>query len=85
MGVAQTERYVETLLAPKETVQKVANVGLFLKNVHTALAQIQSCGIPAISERRETDSHIVMTITIPKHPGDQKKPVHLQSAEVASF
>ena len=31
-----------------------------------SLAKIQLSGIPAVSERRETDSQIVLTITIPK-------------------
>ena len=66
MGVAQTERYIETLLAPKEKKQKDANVGLFLNNLSTALAKIQLSGVPAVSERRETESQIVLTITIPK-------------------
>jgi hypothetical protein len=41
-------------------------VGLFLRNVNQTLARIQKSGIRAISERRETDSQIVLTITIPK-------------------
>ena len=66
MSVARTERYIEELLAaPKEKTAKV-NVGAFLKNVNQSLAKIQLSGIPAVSERRETDSQIVLTITIPK-------------------
>ena len=66
MSVARTERYIEDLLAePKEKTPKV-NVGAFLKNVNLSLARIQQSGIPAVSERRETDSQIVLTITIPK-------------------
>ena len=30
------------------------------------LKKMQQSGIPAVSERRETDSQIVLTITIPK-------------------
>jgi ParB family chromosome partitioning protein len=66
MSVARAERYIEDLLAqPKEKTPKV-NVGAFLKNVNQSLARIQQSGIPAVSERRETDSQIVLTITIPK-------------------
>ena len=66
MSVARAERYIEDLLAqPKEKTPKV-NVGAFLKNVNQSLAKIQLSGIPAVSERRETDSQIVLTITIPK-------------------
>ena len=70
MGVAQTERYIETLLAVPEKPRKTADVGSFLKNITTALAKIQLSGVPAVSERRETDSQIVMTITIPKQRGN---------------
>ena len=66
MSVARAERYIEDLLAqPKEKAPRV-NVGAFLKNVNQSLAKIQQSGIPAVSERRETDSQIVLTITIPK-------------------
>ncbi len=66
MSVARTERYIEQLLSsPEEKVSRV-NVASFLKNVNQSLAKIQLSGIPAISERRETDSQIVLTITIPK-------------------
>ena len=30
------------------------------------IRKIQQSGIPAVSERRETDTQIVLTITIPK-------------------
>ena len=66
MSVARTEQYIEDLLAaPKDKSAKV-NVGAFLKNVNQTLAKIQLSGIRAVSERRETDSQIVLTITIPK-------------------
>ena len=66
MSVARAERYIEELLAePKEKAPRV-NVGAFLKNVNQSLARIQLSGIPAVSERRETESQIVLTITIPK-------------------
>lgn len=66
MSVARTEQYIDELLsAPKEKAPKV-NVGAFLKNVNQSLARIQLCGIPAVSERLETDRQIVLTITIPK-------------------
>ena len=66
MSVARTEKYIETLLEnPADKPQK-ANVGAFLNNLTQSLQKIQSYGIPAVSERRETDSQIVLTITIPK-------------------
>ena len=66
MSVARTERYIETLLQEPETRPAKANVGAFLNSLNQSLARIQSSGVPAISERRETDSQIVLTITIPK-------------------
>ena len=66
MSVARTEKYIETLLARQEEKLPKANVGAFLNSLTQSLQKMQSCGIPAISERRETDSQIVLTITIPK-------------------
>ena len=66
MTVAKAEKYVESLLAEKSPPQAKANVGAFLNNLTQSLAKIQSCGIGAISERRETEDQIVVTITIPK-------------------
>ena len=43
-----------------------ANVSAFLNSLTASLARIQSSGIPAVSERRETEDQIVLTITIPK-------------------
>ena len=66
MGVAQAEQYIKTLVTKKEPQKATANVGAFLNSLNQSLARIQRSGIPAISERRETDSQIVLTITIPK-------------------
>ena len=66
MSVARTEHYIEDLLAAPEDKPLRADVGAFLKNVSQTLTRIQRCGIPAISERRETENQIVLTITIPK-------------------
>ena len=66
MSVARTEKYIEDLLVQKDGKTHRVNVGSFLNNLHQSLQRIQLSGIPAISERRETDSQIVLTITIPK-------------------
>ena len=66
MGVARAERYIEELLQKQEPKAPRANVGAFLNSLSQSLARIQQCGIPAVSERRETESQIVLTITIPK-------------------
>ena len=66
MSVARTESYVASLLAqPRDKTDK-ANVTAFLNSLTQSLARIQLSGIGAVSERRETDSQIVLTITIPK-------------------
>ena len=66
MNVARTEKYIELLLQKREDKPQKANVGVFLNNLTQSLQKIQLSGIPAVSERRETDSQIVLTITIPK-------------------
>ena len=66
MSVARTEKYVETLLSARSDRSSKANVGAFLNSLTQSLQKIQLSGIPAVSERRETDSQIVLTITIPK-------------------
>ena len=66
MSVARAENFIESLLASKPVKEPKANVGAFLNNLNQSLARIQMCGIGAVSERRETDSQIVLTITIPK-------------------
>ena len=66
MSVSRTEQYIETLLSQPQSKTKKADVGAFLNQVSQTLCRIQRSGIAAISERRETDSQIVLTITIPK-------------------
>jgi len=67
MSVSRTEQYIDGLLTPDRKNGPVrVNLGGFLNNLSQNLARIQSAGIPAVSERRETESQIVLTITIPK-------------------
>ena len=66
MSVARTEKYIESLLAKQEKKTPKANVGAFLNTLTQNLQKIQLSGIAAVSERRETESQIVLTITIPK-------------------
>ena len=69
MSVAQTEKYIHALLRGRPEGPVRANVGAFLNSLTQSLSRMQSSGIPAVSERRETDSQIVLTITIPKEKG----------------
>jgi len=66
MSVARTERYIEEFLRQKEGARARVNVGAFLNNLTQSLQKIQLSGIAAVSERRETEDRIVLTITIPK-------------------
>jgi len=66
LNVSRTEAYIESLLAQKAQKTVKANVGSFLNTLTQNLQKIQLSGIAAVSERRETESQIVLTITIPK-------------------
>ena len=66
MNVARTERYIQELLTARDKPANRINLGMFLNNLNLSLARIQQSGIAAVSERRETESQIVLTITIPK-------------------
>ena len=66
MSVARTEEAVARLLEDRKTEPGRPNVGAFLNHLTQSLARIQMGGIPAVSERRETEDRIVLTITIPK-------------------
>lgn len=66
MSVAKAEQYITSLLEGREPKPRKPNVGTFLNSLTHSLQKIQLSGIPAVSERRETDSQIVLTITIPK-------------------
>lgn len=66
MSVARTEKYMEELCSGRLVHNRSVNVGAFLNNLNQSLQRIQSSGIAAVSERRETEREIVLTITIPK-------------------
>ena len=66
MSVARAEKWIESLLTQADTLPRKANVSAFLNSLTQSLQKIQCSGISAVSERRETDTQIVLTITIPK-------------------
>lgn len=66
MSVARTEQYIDALLTGQADKPLRPDVGSFLRSVSQTLSRIQQSGIAAISERRETEDQIVLTITIPK-------------------
>ena len=66
MSVARAEKYIEALLSQRADSPRKASVSVFLNGLTQSLQKIQQSGIQAVSERRETDTQIVLTITIPK-------------------
>ena len=66
MNVARAEQYIGSLLDTPAERPKKANVNAFFKHVSKTLTKFQKAGISAISERKETENEIVLTITIPK-------------------
>lgn len=66
MSVARAESYIASLLSGHREKMPKASVGSFLNGLSSSLAKIQQSGVGAVCERRETDSQIVVTITIPK-------------------
>ena len=66
LSVAQTEKYIQSLLRQKPQRPQRTDVGSFLNSLNQSLSRMQSHGISAVSERRETEDRIVVTITIPK-------------------
>ena len=66
LNVARTEQYIDSLLQQKSPREKKPNVGAFIHNLTQALSKIQLAGISAVSERKETENEIVLTITFPK-------------------
>ena len=67
MSVARTEQYIDSLLQGGQVHPTRVNVRAFLSHLNQSLARIQRSGISAISERKETEDQIVLTITIPKN------------------
>ena len=65
-SVARTESYIESLLAGTAPTEASVDLRAFLNHLSATLQKIQRSGIPAVTERRETDRQIVLTITIPK-------------------
>ncbi|MBO5868671.1 MAG: ParB/RepB/Spo0J family partition protein [Oscillospiraceae bacterium] len=64
--VARLEQYIDSLQRPEKNHSRQGNIGRFLERLGKSLSRFQKEGIPAVSERKETESQIVFTITIPK-------------------
>ena len=70
LTVAQTEQYIDALLAPPPPRQKttyiIKDVRLFLNTVTRGLTLMRSAGVDACCDRQDTDETICLTIRIPK-------------------
>ena len=70
LTVAQTEQYVERLLAAKGSKPKrtyvIKDVRLFLNTVSRGLTLMRSAGVNACLQRQDTEEDICLTIRIPK-------------------
>lgn len=74
LNVAQTDRYVDSLLAPEETAPKpgrrrsfiLKDVRVFLNSLTHSLDVMKKGGIDAGFKKEETDDELIVTISIPK-------------------
>lgn len=74
LNVAQTDRYVDSLLAPEEYAPKpgrkrsfiLKDVRVFLNSLTHSLDVMKKGGIDAGFKKEETDDELIVTISIPK-------------------
>ena len=66
LSVAAAERYIETLLREKKPSQSSWRLGSFFTRMESSLERVRKSGLTAVSERRETEDTVVLTITISK-------------------
>lgn len=66
MSVARAESYIDSLLREKEEGAAQANVRSFVQTLLSGVRRIQLAGVGAVTEQRETESQIILTVTIPK-------------------
>lgn len=66
MNVAKAEQYIHSLLQQEPPRKRRQNVNNFIRNLTQNLSKMQKNGICAVSERRETETEIVLTLTFPK-------------------
>ena len=70
LTVSKAEEYIETLLHPAPSRSKptflLKDIRFFLNTVTRGLALMQSAGVKAACERRDTEGEILLTIHIPR-------------------
>ena len=73
LTVAKTEAYVAALLSPPPQRSKptiiIKDVRLFLNTVKRGLDLMQTAGVAADCQRKDTDREILLTIRIPRQQG----------------
>ncbi len=68
MSVAAAESYIASLLRERTSRQSSWKLGSFLGRMESALEKVRQNGMTAVTERRETEDTVVLTITISKPP-----------------
>lgn len=86
-NVAQTEAYIDSLTdkkvkSHKNIVKIFKDVRIFVNTVNKAINTMKEAGIPAESNKTETDDYIEFFVRIPKNP--QKKADKEAQAEINS-
>ena len=83
LTVAAAEEYIESLLkAPEENPEQAAphrtlvlkDVRVFLNSLNRSLDLMKQGGIDAAVRREETDSSLILTISIPKNRAEKPEP-----------
>ena len=80
LNVAQTEQYIEKRLAELQSTPPagrrtyiIKDVRLFLNSIDRSLRIIREAGVDAQCQREDSETHIVLTIRVPRRPGQQKE------------
>lgn len=66
MNVSRAEQYIQNLLQTDTAHTRRPNVNAFVRNLTQSLAKMQQEGVDVVSERRETDKEITLTVTFIK-------------------
>ena len=67
LSVAAAESYIDSLLRRSTSSRSSWKLGSFFTRVESSLERIRQKGLTAVSERRETEDTVVLTITISKN------------------
>lgn len=79
LNVEQTEEYIEELTTPpKESnspkrIILIKDMRIFINTINKAVMILNAAGIPAVSDKKENEEYIEMTIHIPKKEAIRQK------------